>query len=413
MGKLPSFKYNIGDIFVDEKRNIKIIDREYRPIKKIKGNIYYISNRKFYKYECQCCGNQDWIIEYAIDGNKQKIGCNACGSSPKKLIHGINDITTTAPWMIPYFLGGYEEARKHFKYEKSRTDMVCPDCKRIHKNKMIETVCNNRKLTCPCQDSWSYPNKFMYAFFEKIEVEFTTEKVFDWAKEYRYDIYVEYNGLHIICEQNGIQHYEESNVFNTRRSLKDEQINDINKKCKAFKNGIDEYITIDCSISTPEYIKSSIESSNLDKIFNICYSDINWEECDKFALSNLVKVVCNYKNSHKELSLEEIANDFHMSYATILKYVKCGSKYGWCNYSKEESMKKRKYKHNHPSFKPIYCITTNDYFENTYEAEKELTKRFNIPILTQGIQKSARTGKSYKDMIFRYISWSEYECFQN
>ena len=402
MSKLPEFKYNIGDTFVDNKRNLKIIDREHRPIKRNKGNISYISNRKFYKYKCLDCGNEDWIIEYAVDGVNQKIGCNACGSTPKKLVQGINDIPTTAPWMVKCFQGG-------FKYDKIRVNMICPDCGRIHKNKMIDSVCNNRKLTCPCQDSWSYPNKFMYAFFEQLGIEFTTEKIFDWANEYRYDIYLEYNGLKIICEQNGIQHYEESNIFGVRRSFEDEQLNDINKKNIAMKNGIDKYIVVDCKISSPEYIRQSIENSSLDNILCINYSDVNWELCDKFALSNLVKIVCDYRANHPHLSLEEISNYFHMSYCTALKYVKCGSKYGWCNYSKEENIKNRKYKHKHPSIKPIYCITSNEYFENTHEAEKVLTDKFNIPFLKQGIQKSARTNSPYKNMMFTYVSWDEYE----
>ena len=79
MSKLPEFKYNIGDTLVDNKRNLKIIDREHRPIKRNKGSISYISNRKFYKYKCLDCGNEDWIIEYAVDDVNQKIGCNACG----------------------------------------------------------------------------------------------------------------------------------------------------------------------------------------------------------------------------------------------------------------------------------------------------------------------------------------------
>lgn len=409
MSKLPEFKYNIGDTFIDAKRNLKIIDREYRPIKRNKGNISYISNRKFYKYQCLNCSNEDWIIEYAVDGANQKIGCNACGSTPKKLVRGINDIPTTAPWMVRYFQGGLEEASKYFKFDKIRINMICPDCGRIHKNKMIDSVCNNRKLTCPCQDNWSYPNKFMYAFFEQLGVEFVAEKIFDWANEYRYDVYLEHNGLKIICEQNGIQHYEESNMFGARRSFEEEKINDINKKNIAVKNGIDKYVVIDCKISTPEYIRYSIENSPLDNILGISYSDIDWELCDKFALSNLVKIVCDYKVNNGDLSLEEIANHFHVSYCTVLKYVKCGSKYGWCDYSKAENIKNRKYKHKHPSFKAIYCITTDEYFENTYEAEKILTKKFNVPFLTQGIQKSARTNKPYKNMMFKYVSWDEYE----
>lgn len=403
LSNLPKFKYNIGEIFCDDKRNLKIIDRCYKQKDRYKGNKHYISNQKFYKYKCLKCGNEDWLIEYVVDG-KQKTGCNACGASPKKLVYGINDITTTAPWMVPYFIGGFDEAKKHFKYEKTKIDMICPDCGQIHKNKMIESVCNNKNLTCHCQDGWSYPNKYMYAFFKQIGVSFVAEKIFEWSNKYRYDIYIQHNGLDIVCEQNGIQHYEELKYFNFKRSLNEEQENDRNKQEVAIENGIDHYIVIDCRKSESDYIKNSVMGSNLDKILGFSYEDIDWDECDKFALSNLVKHVCGYKTQHSELTLYEIALVFHLSYSTILNYVKHGSKYGWCTYSIEESIQKRKAKYVNKNFKPVYCKTTGNYYANAKEAEKDMTQKFNTTFFVQGIQKSARTNKPYKNMMFEYVT---------
>ena len=70
--------------------------------------------------------------------------------------------------------------------------MICPDCNRIHKNKLIHDVYNNGLLTCPCQDGWSYPNKFMYSLLEQIGVDFQAEKIFDWSDGRKYDDYIEY-----------------------------------------------------------------------------------------------------------------------------------------------------------------------------------------------------------------------------
>lgn len=409
MTNMPKYKYEIGCKFIDEKRELIIIDREYRKKQKKKGDIIYTSNEKFYKYRCLKCGNEDWIIEYALNGANQKIGCNVCGIMPKKIVHGINDITTTSPWMINYFLGGYDEASKHFQYEKTKVDMICPDCGRIHKNKVIGSVCNNHKLTCPCQDTWSYPNKFMYAFLEQFKLQFEVEKSFDWGRQFRYDIYIQYNGKKIICEQNGIQHYKEVKKF-TKRNLLEEKQNDIKKRELALQNGIDEYVVIDCSISDLNFLTKSISSSNLDKILGINYSDVNWEVCNQFALKNFAKEICNFKSKHDDFSLNEIAQKFHIGYSTVLKYVKQGAKYNWCNYSKSESILKRKYEHGHPSYKPIICLTTKDYFENSKVAEKVLTERYGKPFLVQGIQKSACKGVFYKEMMFKYVSWAEFEA---
>lgn len=399
--KMPNFKYNIGDCFCDDKRQLQIIDKKYIQKQKTKKNVNYTSNQKFYKYKCLKCGNEDWIIEYAIEG-KQKIGCNACGSTPKKLVYGVNDITTTAPWMIKYFIGGENEARLHFKYEKKRIDMICPDCGRIHKNKLIETVCNNKRLSCPCQDGWSYPNKFMYSVFEQLGLNFETEKVFDWAKQYQYDAYICHNGLNIVCEYHGIQHYEESALFNNRRSLQAEIANDKTKQEMAMNNGIDVYIVIDCRVSSLDYIKTSILNSDINTIFNICYDDIDWQICDQFALSNLLKFVCDYKNKHNDLTLTEIAENLSLSYGTVLRYVQHGSKYGWCSYSKQESIEKIKY--NNARYKPLYCKTLDIYYTNSEEAEKELLMVTGSKYYIQGIQRSARTGKPYKNLLFEYVS---------
>ncbi len=401
-----NFKYEIGDCFSDSKRKILIIGREFRLKEKTKNGKRYNRNEKYYKYRCLLCGNEDWIVEYAVNGKNQKIGCNVCGDMPKKLVQGKNDITATAPWMVKYFIGGEEEASHYFQYQKIKVDMRCPFCGRLHRNRMIGSVCNNHNLTCQCQDGWSYPNKFMFSFFEQLDVKFEVEKQFDWGGKYRYDLYIEYNGLKIICEQNGMQHYKNVPVF-SGRNFKDEIVNDENKKKLALDNGIDEYIVLDCRYSTAHYIINSIWNSSLKSIFNLEDKEIDFALCDEFALKNIAKEVCKYKNIHPELNIETIAEIFHISYSTALKYIKIGSSYNWCVYSKDQNIKNRKYEHGHPSFKPIYCITLNQYFENSKIAQEKLSDQLNEKILIQGIQKSAREGKSYKNLLFKYVSWEE------
>ena len=39
--------------------------------------------------------------------------CACCSNSV--VVEGINDIPTTAPWMVDYFPGGYEEAKRYTK----------------------------------------------------------------------------------------------------------------------------------------------------------------------------------------------------------------------------------------------------------------------------------------------------------
>ena len=99
---LPKFKLEIGNIINSYNRKLKIINREYRPKIAHSHSREFISNEKWYKYKCLKCGNEDWILETALCDN-QHIGCNVCSTRPKKVVPGINDIPTTAPWMAKYF----------------------------------------------------------------------------------------------------------------------------------------------------------------------------------------------------------------------------------------------------------------------------------------------------------------------
>lgn len=98
---------DINTKIVDYKRNLTIIDIEY------KSNIYNIKGRKksmrekYYKYKCNICGWDNGLIR-ASDLNKGA-GCSCCAG--KTVVEGINDIPTVAPYMVKYFQGGYDEAK--------------------------------------------------------------------------------------------------------------------------------------------------------------------------------------------------------------------------------------------------------------------------------------------------------------
>ena len=56
--RIGKFKYEINTRFRDEKRDITITDKEYRPIIKKNGKK---ENIKWYKYTCNKCG---WTYGY-------------------------------------------------------------------------------------------------------------------------------------------------------------------------------------------------------------------------------------------------------------------------------------------------------------------------------------------------------------
>lgn len=370
--KTDKFKFEVGSII----NGLLIIDREYRTIKGIKY--------KYYKYRCTCT-NEDWMQEGHLNDGK---GCNVCCPAPRKAVLGRNTIWDKARWMVD--LGVSEEdAKKYMPQSSQKIEVTCPYCGR-KKKCTISDIYNNHSISCnTCGDGISYPEKFMYSLLEQLNVKFETQYSPEWLNsKQKYDFYLsDYN---TIIETHGEQHYRYTG-FN--RTLEEEQKNDKIKEELALNNGITNYIVIDCRNSEIDWIKEQILNSDLVNMFNL--SNINWEECHKFACSNLVKVVCDYWHEHREINGEDITTKdvgevFGLSRSTVIKYLKQGTKLGWCNYNgKEESDKTRKLNHKRAS-KPIYCPELNRIFTSIRDAEKELKiNDKNISSVLNGRQKTA------------------------
>ena len=110
--KTKDFKIEIGQTFKDDKRDLTIIDREYR------------GRYKYYKYKCNKCScDEGWIEESSL--LNLKTGCSCCyGRTVEK---GINDISTTNPEMVKYFVN-IEDAYTHTYCSNDKVLMKCPNC---------------------------------------------------------------------------------------------------------------------------------------------------------------------------------------------------------------------------------------------------------------------------------------------
>ena len=405
MGKVfGEFKYNIGDVIKDSSRELEIIDRYYVNKEKKKNGKAYSSNEKWYKYKCLKCGNEDSVIEYSL--HSQNCGCNACCIPPKKIVKGINDISTTAPWMMRY-ISDKDYISNNAKYSKVKTKMVCPDCGRVHMKSALNVYANHG-LSCPCSDNWSFPNKFMYAVLENANIDFQSEKLFDWSFGKIYDDYIEYNGKTIIIEMQGSQHFDRS-ISEKARTLEEEKENDSFKMETALNNGIDYYFQIDARKSNCEFLKESIINSGLLSVLNISDKDINWSKCDEKATSNHYKLISEYHESMPHLSVGEIAKHFKTNTSHVMKAVKSGLKFGWCSKSFSETRKIREQERfvEHGQ-KPVYCITDGKYFRNAQEACDYYYGMTNKPHNHRALRKSISRNGNYKGKKFIFVSRDEY-----
>lgn len=314
-----------------KKRDLIITDREYRKGKHGKSLV----NEKWYKYTCNICGwTEGWADESHLLNDR---GCSCCAG--KVVVNGINDIATTAPWMLDIGVS-LKDALMYTQTSGKRIIVKCPNCD-TNKNIKISDIFRNKTIGCRvCGDSVSYPEKIVNNIFNQINIHFETQKVLfkNKGNKIRYDFYFVYNRKRYIVETHGMQHYEYGFNSYGGRTVEEEQENDRYKKEMALKNGIDTYIVVDCRYSELEWIKNSILNSELNDLFDL--SKIDWLECEKFALKNIVKEVCDYWNNKEDWETTyTIAKNNPWGIrgdGAIRSYLKKGVKLGWCDYNPEE-----------------------------------------------------------------------------
>lgn len=392
------YKYQIKDIITDVKSGKLEILEQTRMGKK---------NKKGYKYKCLMCGNENIISEGNLINNKQ--GCNVCSNQKVKI--GYNDMWTTNPELAK-LLADPDDGYKYVQNSITKVDWKCPICGNIIKNKKISNI-NNYKLSCPkCGDKLPYPEKFVYSIMQQLNIDFTyqlTKTTFKWCKDYRYDFYFKLNNEDYVIEVQGIQHYEESFSKYGGRNLKEEQENDRLKKELALNNSIKEenYIVIDCRESTLKWIKEHISNSNLNNIFDL--SQIDWLQCHEYACSSLVKKACKLWSNgiHSTIKIGEILK---LNCNTICRYLKQGSKLGWCNYNPKE-VKKNIYKNLSNKYggqnkQKVICLNNGKVFNSIIEASKIMNT--NSSDIVACCQK--RTKVSGQDILTKEkLQWQYYD----
>lgn len=374
LGKITNeFKVEIGTTYSDDKRNITIIDREY-------GKHSNSSHGKFYKYKCNKCGYEGKMRESHVLNN---IGCSCCHGNT--VIPGVNDIATTAPWIIKY-LANKEDAYKYTYRSNKKVQIKCPDCGRI-KNKKV-TVCSlyNDHISCTCGDGYPYPEKFLLNVLEQLNLnhvyQYNKFNV-DWCDKYKYDFYLE--DQNIIIETHGDQHYRKVNLFTSGEEQ--QEIDKIKKKL-ALDNNIKQYIVLDCRYSNKEYIKSSILSSKLTDYYN--FSCVNWDEANNFATKNIIKEVCEFYEANKhDMLIKDMLESLKMNRTTLLRYLNKGNELNWCKYVKN---------------KKVRVVEIDEVFDTIKDCERQLNKRFDINFTSSNIIKVCKGEReTHRGLHFEYV----------
>lgn len=275
-------------------------------------------------------------------------GCECPRCSKRILIEGFNDVATTHPELLKYFLNT-EDARRLSAGSNKKIGVICPDCGNIT-NKTVCDLTSNPFHCQRCGDGSSYPNKFVYEFLfqiqKKYNFEIYPEHVFEWSKcisddgKHRriYDFYIKYNDIDIIIEVHGNQHFNGSFCqYPNARTLEDEIQNDSYKKNLALNNGIlaSHYFVIDARKSNCNWISNSILHCGLTKVFDLDIMNVDWLRCNEVASKSLVKIVSSLWNNG-ECSASRIAQIIGKSKPTVIHYLKAANELGWCNYTLDD-----------------------------------------------------------------------------
>ena len=343
---ITDYKYNIGEHIKDDKRDFIITNRFKHDSIRKSG---YVEKVKKYNLHCNICNADVSLTQGQIDKGTR---CPCCTN--RQVVPGINDIPTTDAWMIPYFQGGYDEAKLYTSGSGQKIFPRCPDCGRISDiATYIYNIHRQKSITCICKDSISYPEKFIYSVLLQLNEPFEyqiSKLTFPWIGKYKYDFYLpNYN---TILEVHGIQHYEFEDVIE----------NDNLKRELAIHNGVN-YIELDCRFSDCDYIKNALLNSKLSKVLNL--ECIDWNECNNFSKKNLCKEICEHFASGE--SVTNLSIEYKISKNSIRRMLHVGNEIGLCSYDgKKENILSSVNNENNVKETSIYTVDGN--YIGTYKS---------------------------------------------
>ena len=386
-GNWKGYIYEIGQI-IESKTGKFIIKDQYRKKEKF-GNRDVMINT----YKCECLIHNDFQFELFQHRIKQGIGCPLCGH--RKVIHGIASLYDEHKELLQYLVNP-DDAKNITSMSSKKILCKCLFCgheKMISVNNLVQ-----HGFSCQfCSDHISYPNKFVRKFLDQLNIEYESEKIFQWSDKKVYDQYIP--KLNMIIENHGIQHYEKTSFTD----IEYQKSNDEYKMLLARQNGITNYIVIDCRISDMNYIKQSILNSELVTLLNFKKADVDWNTCDIFASTNseLIKVCEEY---NKNNNITRVCEILHHSAETVRNYLLVGTKAGLCEYEKNNKEKNGFSLSYMMHSYPIYCITDDIYFATKRDCECYYKSNYISDFNGDSLYSYINKGKPYKNKYFKYIS---------
>lgn len=329
------------------------------------------------------CGHEHNMTLALLKRNSE---CPICKGTV--IQRGVNDLWITHPEIAELLLDpedcvfGVNTREKHW--------FKCPICgykKFVRPRNILDNG-----LCCPCSsDGFSSGEKGMMYILNHNNIDYEGQKVFDWSERRKYDFYLEKYSL--IIEVNGAQHYTGVNMFSER----DEIENDKHKKSIAIENGIKNYVYVNYSVTSLDFLLDSIKQTSLVDLLKLDLQ-IDKTECCNYMSSSFKRLTWElWQNGNNSSQIHELTG---ISKRAISTYLNEGNKYGIIEYDGKLERKKG-------SYTRIICVTTGEVFDGI-ELAKEKYGIENISGCCCGQIKSAGRHPITKEPLV----WMYYDEYQ-
>lgn len=338
--------------------------------------------------------------------------CAFClGKNNSIIKKGYNDLATTASWMMEY-LKDKEDGYRYTKRSNKKIIFKCPECGEEYE-RTIDNVFRIGFSCSICNDNITTPNKFIRALMKQLPVEnLDFEYTSYWTDIYIYDCYFEYKNKKYIVEMDGGMHY--ASAFGN--NLEDIKRKDIIKDKLAKENGI-ILIRIECKNSDLDYIINNCKKSLLNNIFD--FKMVDWDLVKHDTSKNIIKEVCLYKKHNNEADINKLCQVFHLSKATIIKYLKIGMESKLLTPINMCYVKNGKIRINYEAFKVKAFEYKTSKLIGVYDNVKECCREINKLYPGENIEEkdivliATSASDNYHGLSFEFLDFNIFDLYKN
>lgn len=299
----------------------------------------YINTHSLLTFFCKK-HNHYFKISWTRLSQKSILGCDICtmesivNSRIKNIVNKRGSVGENRKDLIQYFKNK-NEAFSYTCHSKHKVNVICPICG-FEEVKPIYSL-YLYGYNCPiCGDATYMSENIVKNVLNQIKITYEREYSPEWAKSKRYDFYIPEKN--IIIEAHGCIHYNRS-VGWGKWTLEKIKENDKIKFDLAINNNIkkNNYIIINLKKTNFEYIKNQCIKS-LKQHFHM--ERVDWIRVYSDSQKGVVKDISIDFKSGKSVSALSTCYNLHPE--TIKKYLRRGTKIGWCEYSNFENMERIK-----------------------------------------------------------------------